>query len=176
MKSRGKPFLRASFCSVGRRANCSITDQAEGPASRCRDYQTRFVTTRTLSLSRRARRKLARLDSPGLGRERSGRPKPHRRLFDLRAHIARQQVRSGGSSRRALIALLAMRFRYRRVELQLRPAIDDWKRLTVAILLTCAQPRQLRQVCPQTKEHGPSWFAAHSQVDPILLLVEPASR
>src|SRR5207245_2220589 len=135
MKSRGKPFLRASFCSVGRRANCSITDQAEGPASRCRDYQTRFVTTRTLSLSRRARRKPARLDSPGLGCVRSSRPKPHRRLFDLRAHIARPQVRSGGSSRRALIALRAMRFRYRRVELQLRPAIDDWKQLTVAILL-----------------------------------------
>src|SRR5438445_3309902 len=150
----GNSSLRPMLCGVDRRSALAATDQPEGPASRCRDYQTRFVTTRTLSLSRRARRKPARLDSPGLGCVRSSRLKPHPRPFDLRAHIARRQVRSGGSSRRALIALRAMRFRYRRVELQLRPAIDDWKRLTVAILLICAQPRQLRQVCPQSKEHG----------------------
>src|SRR5438477_11215688 len=121
------------LCSVDRRSALSATDQLEGPASRWRDYQTRFVTTRTLSLSRRARRKLARLDSPGLGRGRSGRPKPHRRPFGLRAHIAQRQVRNGGSSLPVPIALRAMRFRYLRVELQLRPARDGLTRLTVAI-------------------------------------------
>src|SRR5437868_14197974 len=108
-------FSRPRLCSEDRRASRAATDQLGGPASRCRDYQTRFVTTRTLSLSRRARRKLARLDSPGLGRGRSGRPKPRPRPGGLRAHIAQPQVRNGGSSRPVLIALRAMRFRYRRV-------------------------------------------------------------
>src|SRR6059058_1285024 len=88
-------FSRPRLRSEDRRASRAATDQLGGPASRCRDYQTRFVTTRTLSLSRRARRKLARLDSPGLGRGRSGRPKPHRPLFGLGAQIAQRQVGSG---------------------------------------------------------------------------------
>src|SRR6266404_6710433 len=172
----GNSSLRPMLCSVDRRSALAATDQPEGPASRCRDYQTRFVTTRTPSLSRRARRKLAQLDSPGLGRGRSGRPKPHPRPFDLRARIAQRQVRNAGSSRPVPIALRVTLFRYRRVELQPALASDGWKRLTVAILLICAQPRQLRQVCPHTRECGPGWFAAHSQADPILLPAEPASR
>src|SRR5882724_3685965 len=161
----GNSSLRPMLCSVDRRSALAATDQPEGPASRCRDYQTRFVTTRTLSLSRRARRKPARLDSPGLGCVRSSRPKPRPRPFGLRAHIARRQVRNGGSSRPAPIALRVTPFRYRRVELQPALASDGWMRLMVAILLICAQQRQLRQVCPHTKERGPSWFAAHSQAD-----------
>src|SRR6266446_5082299 len=114
----GNSSLRPMLCSVDRRSALAATDQPEGPASRCRDYQTRFVTTRTLSLSHRARRKPARLDSPGLGCVRSSRPKPRPRPFGLRAHIARRQVRNGGSSRPAPIALRVTPFRYRRVELQ----------------------------------------------------------
>src|SRR5213082_947271 len=111
------------LCSVDRRSALAATDQLKGPASLCRDYQTRFVTTRTLSLSHRARRKLARLDSPAPGCWRSGRPKPCLLPDDPRGHIARGQVRNGGSFRPVPIALRVMPFRYRRVELQLKPAI-----------------------------------------------------
>src|SRR6266566_7863379 len=169
-------FSRPRLCSEDRRASRTATDQLGGPASRCRDYQTRFVTTRTLSLSRRARRKPARLDSPGLGRGRSGRPKLHPRPFDLRAQIAQPQVRNDGSSRRALIALRATRFPYPRVELQLKPAIDGLKRNLAATLLSCAQLHRLRQVCPDTKECGRDCSAARSQADPTPLPVDPASQ
>src|SRR5438874_7555412 len=120
-------FSRPRLRSEDRRASRAATDQLGGPASRCRDYQTRFVTTRALSLSLRARRKLARLDSPGLGRGRSGRPKPHLRPFDRRAHIAQPQFRNGGSSRPAPPALRATQFHCRLAELRPAPASDDWK-------------------------------------------------
>src|SRR4029079_19645996 len=83
----GNSFSRLTLCSEDRRVSRAATDQLKGPACRCRDYQTRFVTTRTLSLSRRARRNLARLDTPALVRGQSGRPKPYPQPFDLRAHI-----------------------------------------------------------------------------------------
>src|SRR5437764_1849923 len=138
-------FSRPRLCSEDRRASRAATDQLGGPASRCRDYQTRFVTTRTLSLSRRARRKPARLDSPDLGCVRSSRPKLHRRPFDLRPHIAQPQVRNGGSFRPALIALRATPFHCRLVYLRPGPASDGWKQNLAATPLTCAQPHRLRQ-------------------------------
>src|SRR6059058_820473 len=108
-------FSRPTLCSEDRRASRAATDQLGGPASRCRDYQTRFVTTRTLSLSHRARRKPAQFDSPGLGREQSGQPKPHPPPFDLFSHIAQPQVRNGGSSRPVQAALRATPFQCRLV-------------------------------------------------------------
>src|SRR5438132_1339957 len=172
----GNSSLRPMLCSVDRRSALAATDQLEGPASRCRDYQTRFVTTRTLSLSRRARRKLARLDSPGLGRGRSGRPKPHRPLFGLRAQIAQRQVRNGGSSRPVPIALRVTPFRYRRVELQPALASDDWKRQLAAAPPLCVQSRPLRQAFLQTKERDRDCFEQGMPMDPIPPLAGPAPR
>src|SRR6266403_443880 len=95
----GNSFSRPTPCSEDRRASCSTTDQPEGPASRYRDYPSRFVTTRKLFLFRHARCKPARFDSPALGCWRLGRPKPRRLPFDLCARIAQGQVRNGGSFR-----------------------------------------------------------------------------
>src|SRR5947207_10353752 len=63
MTLQGKPSLRGDFCSADRRVSWSTVDRPRDRAYQCRDYPSRFATTRKLFLFRPARRKPGRSDS-----------------------------------------------------------------------------------------------------------------
>src|SRR5262249_32055502 len=79
MTQRASRVLRESSCSGDRRGSRVTTDLPKGRASRRRDHQTRFATTRKLCPPHRGRRKPQRFDTQSpLGPWRADRLGPRR--------------------------------------------------------------------------------------------------
>src|SRR6266478_8499249 len=160
MTGRVDQVLRASSCNGDCRATRATTDQPKAPACRCRADRKRFATTRTLYLSRLARRKPPRFDRPiDPGHWRSDLPKPRLPPDDLPGAVARARARNGDNLRRAPVELHVRLSRDRPAAQRPPPAIDDWRQRPAATLPLCVQRRLPHPVFPRTEEPEPGCLA-----------------
>ena len=156
MALQGNRFWRASSCNADHRASRATTDQLKEPACRCRDYRTRFATTRKPCLSRRARRKPQRFDRPNVPAvgDEVGQSRVCRR--SISAHVLREREFETAIT----FVGLQLRFTQRRFTVAAlnrdrAPAIDEWKQQPAATLRLCAPPHPPHPVFPQSKECEP---------------------